>query len=68
MTAKMFAKIFYHFASVQKCLQICKSVQKCLKKKKKILWGGKNNKKILFLYGGIVGNLFLYYTPTPCLQ
>ncbi len=36
---KRFAKMFYHSAHVQKCLQICKSVQKCLQKKI-FLWGG----------------------------
>ncbi len=28
--AKMFAKVFYNFATVQKCLKNYKSVQKCL--------------------------------------
>ena len=37
--AKMFAKMFYNFATVQKCLQIYKSVQKCLQKI--FVWGGK---------------------------
>ena len=32
MAAKIFAKMLYNFADVQKCLQICKSVQKCLQK------------------------------------
>jgi hypothetical protein len=40
--ARMFAKMFYNFANVQKCWQICKSVQKCLQKIF-FLWGGKNN-------------------------
>ena len=34
----MFAKMFYNFADVQKCLQIYESVQKCLQKN--FLWGG----------------------------
>jgi hypothetical protein len=38
--AKMFAKMFYNFANVQKCLQICNSVQKCLRNKK-FFCGGK---------------------------
>ncbi len=36
IVAKIFAKMLYNFATVQKCLQICKIV-----KKKKCLWGVK---------------------------
>ena len=38
--AKMFAKMFYNFAIMQKCLQNYKSVQKCLQKKFFFCGGG----------------------------
>jgi hypothetical protein len=46
IAAKIFAKMLYNFANVQKCLQICKNVQKCLQKK--FVGGGKN--KIIFIF------------------
>ncbi len=57
--AKMFAKMFYHFAIVQKCLQICKSVQKCLQKI--FFKGGKNY--FLFYLVGQQENLFCTILP-----
>jgi hypothetical protein len=49
----MFAKVFYNFATMQKCLQNYKSVQKCLQKKF-FLWGGVK----IILFSRIVENLF----------
>jgi hypothetical protein len=55
----MFAKMFYNFATVQKCLQIYKSVQKCLQKKIFFFVGGVK----IILFSRIVGKfIFVLYS------
>jgi len=55
----MFAKVFYNFATMQKCLQNYKSVQKCLQKKFFFCVGGVK----IILFSRIVGKfIFVLYS------